>query len=294
MLNQLQRLFPSLITDKDADPKTYDKYNWYLLEQDIVIGILKKEITAKDNALLSTFLKPYNMHLPQPTKMEEDWLELIQTNNHQLKTPGEAYRFVYFSIQKNRIDPGSFKEAIETIFQRQIPILWISEYQGVIIENISDAKEETLSYKQIIDTLMSDLYVRINFFVGAILTTFENIQAHYNSLLKGAEIASAYSQKPVLTYIDIVPYLFIEEMDLSDRTRIAQVVLKETIDEPELLKTMETFILCNLNISETAKELYMHRNSLQYRLDKFHEKTNIDVRNFHHAMTLYLLLKANK
>src|SRR5699024_3732923 len=147
---------------------------------------------------------------------------------------------------------------------------------------------------QISDTLMSDLYVRINFFVGAILTTFENIQAHYNSLLKGAEIASAYSQKPVLTYIDIVPYLFIEEMDLSDRTRIAQVVLKETIDEPERLQTMETFILCNLNISETAKELYMHRNSLQYRLDKFHEKTNIDVRNFHHAMTLYLLLKANK
>jgi DNA-binding PucR family transcriptional regulator len=60
------------------------------------------------------------------------------------------------------------------------------------------------------------------------------------------------------------------------------------------LKMLETFVQCNLNISETAKELYMHRNSLQYRLDRFLEKTGIDVRQFQHAMPVYLAMLARK
>jgi len=282
-----------LIKRKDIQPDAYNKYLWYILEQDNIIGIAKDEITAKDHELLSTFLRPYNRQLPQPTHQEKTWMERIQTNADQSENPqGSAYRFVYFSIQKNRIDPLSFKEAIETIFQMDVPILWHSEYQGVIIEEFSETKGETFSYEQIIDTLMSDLYVKITFFVGAVLTSYHDIKLQYQSLLKGAEIASAYSQKSVLTYIDIVPYLYIEDMDRTKRKYIRESILRETIDDQELLKTMQTFIQCNLNISETAKELYMHRNSLQYRLDKFFDKTGIDVRQFHHAMTLYLVLKS--
>src|SRR5699024_8760952 len=97
--------------------------------------------------------------------------------------------------------------------------------------------------------------------------------------------------KSVLTYIDIVPFLYLEEMDAHKQKYISEMILRETINDTELLKTMETFLLCNLNVSETAKELYMHRNSLQYRLDKFADKTGLDVRQFHDAMTLYLVLK---
>ena len=69
---------------------------------------------------------------------------------------------------------------------------------------------------------------------------------------------------------------------------------KNTSNDEETLKMIETFVQCNSNISETAKVLHMHRNSLQYRLDRFFEKTGIDVRKFHHAMTVYLALLARK
>lgn len=292
MLSRLQRLFPSLITHKDIDSQSYKDYHWYMLEQGDIVGIAKEEMTSKDNALLSTFLTPYNVQLPQPTKQEKSWLNLIQTNGTSAKNQNDnVYRFVYFSIQKDRIDPGSFKNAIETIFQQEVPILWINEHSGIIVEEMSQSKEENLSYEEIIDTLMSDLYVKISFFVGSILKDYKHIKFHYDTILKGAKLAAKYSQKPVHSYIDIVPYLYIEEMDAEKRRQISQIVLKETIDDPEMSETMETFMSYNLNISETAKELYMHRNSLQYRLDKFHEKTGLDVRKFHHAVTLYLVLK---
>src|SRR5699024_9977020 len=148
MFNRLQKLFPSLVVSKEVEPKSYNDYQWYIMEENNIMGIAKKELTTNDEALLAMFLTPYNMQLPQPTEQEKAWSDLIQTNGSQSNGQEvKAYRFVYFSIQKNRIDPNSFKEAIETIFQRQVPILWNSEYQGVIVEELSQMKEETLSYE---------------------------------------------------------------------------------------------------------------------------------------------------
>src|SRR5699024_969510 len=109
-------------------------------------------------------------------------------------------------------------------------------------------------------------------------------------ITEGAKASLHYSKRAVTTYIDIIPYLLITQSEEDVRIRIAMTILKDFMDDDETLKMIETFIDCNLNISETAKELYMHRNSLQYRLDKIIEQTNIDIRQFHQAMAVYLSL----
>ncbi len=59
----------------------------------------------------------------------------------------------------------------------------------------------------------------------------------------------------------------------------------------ENLNTALGFIENNFNASSTSKQLYLHRNTLNYRLDNFHQKTEIDIKNFKMAMALYLLFK---
>ena len=49
--------------------------------------------------------------------------------------------------------------------------------------------------------------------------------------------------------------------------------------------TINTFFSNNLNISETARQLYLHRNTLVYRLEKLHQQTGRDIRVFEDAMT---------
>ncbi len=61
---------------------------------------------------------------------------------------------------------------------------------------------------------------------------------------------------------------------------------------PETIDTILGFIECNMNASKTAKALYMHRNTLNYRLDNFISKTEIDVRTFSGALAMYLLFKS--
>ena len=62
------------------------------------------------------------------------------------------------------------------------------------------------------------------------------------------------------------------------------------IFEEEELTTVYTFFDNNLNISETARRLYVHRNTLVYRLEKIQKKTGLDVRVFDDALTFKIAM----
>ena len=294
MIKQLRKIYSSLIVHKNGfDHLTHD-YKWFITDDNEIIGINKDELTSKDASLLAAFLLPYNIKVPILTDKEQMWKKMITTNESDQNIKIEnAYRFVYFSIKENEIDPLSFNDAIQELFDKQVPILWNNGYEGVIIEE-QTILEDRIIYEQIIDVLMSDLYVNISFFVGPFQENVINIQHLYQSLVNAAQTIFTYSNKTVVTYIDAVPYLLINQTEHELRNDISETILQEYINDEETLKMIETFVQCNLNISETSKELYMHRNSLQYRLDRFFEKTGLDVRKFHHAMAVYLALLAKK
>ncbi|WP_138756365.1 PucR family transcriptional regulator [Paenibacillus sinopodophylli] len=60
--------------------------------------------------------------------------------------------------------------------------------------------------------------------------------------------------------------------------------------ESEMLSTLETFFTLDCNVSETAKKLYIHRNTLLYRLDKLKQETGLDVRQFRDAVLVKIIL----
>ena len=57
-----------------------------------------------------------------------------------------------------------------------------------------------------------------------------------------------------------------------------------------MIRNMEVFFKCGLNLSEAAKELYIHRNTLVYRLDKVNKATGLDLRVFEDAITFEIAL----
>ena len=121
-----------------------------------------------------------------------------------------------------------------------------------------------------------------------------DIHQHFLTLSKDAKTVFGYTNQPVVTYVDAIPYLLVDQTKPELREEISTSILQEYLGDEDTLKMLDTFFQCNLNISETAKELYMHRNSLQYRLDRFLERTGIDVRQFQQAMPVYLAMLARK
>jgi len=90
--------------------------------------------------------------------------------------------------------------------------------------------------------------------------------------------------------------LFVE---ISPETRkdFIHNVYKDKINQsgkelkPIFLETLQAFFDNNLNITETAREIYAHRNTLLYRLEKIKQFTGLDPRKFNEAIQLYLALK---
>jgi carbohydrate diacid regulator len=72
-----------------------------------------------------------------------------------------------------------------------------------------------------------------------------------------------------------------------------QETLGDTIPEElddEMITTVQKFFDNNLNVSETSRQLYVHRNTLVYRIEKLHQVTGLDVRTFDDAMTFKIAM----
>ena len=77
---------------------------------------------------------------------------------------------------------------------------------------------------------------------------------------------------------------------------IREVLHGLTIDDfdEETLTTVSKFFENNLNVSETSRQLYIHRNTLVYRLDKLQKMTGLDLRNFDDAIIFKITLMVSR
>lgn len=88
-----------------------------------------------------------------------------------------------------------------------------------------------------------------------------------------------------------------EQLNADQRVEIENSVvgteISKILNDQELFESLKSFFANNLNISETSRNTFVHRNTLVYRLDKIQKLTGLDVRNFEDAisMRLYMWLK---
>lgn len=293
MYEKLKKHFPSLQYYENP-PKVMDQQlNWFITANGHVIGIEPSDLEEKDRALLQLFLQPYETIFPAMTEAEKKWQRYI----HEDSTQPEAnliYRFIYFQIPPDQLEPSAFKEAMNQLFEKDVIILWESKTKGIIVDTEKDTFLETISLDEIIDILMSDLSVKLKFFVGPYLSTLEKASHYYKKMITQAATAFPYSGHHVVSYLEAVPYYVIDQLTPEVKAELQHLIHEEYLEDKAFIKMVEVFLASNLNISEAAKRLYMHRNSLQYRMEKFHQDTCLDLRNFHHALTVYLALLANR
>lgn len=285
-MHPLKKIFSSCVYYKEVAEEEKEHYQWFRTEEE-VIGVLKAQMTPTEQALLNLFLVPHDVGFPVETIQEQQWKKAIYEGETNLLTIESGYRFVAFSYNKEQMTPFQFKTAICELFDKEVPILWESEHEGIMIE---EEKEEVMTYEEMIDVLMSDLYVNIQFLVGTYYHCSKKIQLQFQTMQKAAHYAFTYSGKNVTTFIDTIPYFFMYGDGATDRTYLRSLILQEFVNDAETIEMIESFIHYNLNISETAKALHLHRNSLQYRLDRLAKRTGLDVRKVQHAMTAYLVL----
>jgi hypothetical protein len=114
------------------------------------------------------------------------------------------------------------------------------------------------------------------------------------------EAVSVGRSQRVNQYVHLPWELYLDQLlsplSRADKIRFIEQVFKrkEPMLDDETIQTLETFFELDCNVSETAKRLFIHRNTLLYRLDKFRQESGLDVRNFNQAVHVKIALQLYK
>ncbi len=162
----------------------------------------------------------------------------------------------------------------------------------------TEIKELEKIAQQIADTVVSEAMVSIRIGIGTVATNIKDIAKSYKEARIALEVGKVFDgDKYIINYENLgIARLIYQLPTTLCELFLSEVFKKDSIDslDQETLYTIQKFFENNLNVSETSRQLYVHRNTLVYRLDKVRKITGLDLRIFDHAIVFKLALMVKK
>jgi carbohydrate diacid regulator len=176
-------------------------------------------------------------------------------------------------------------------------IITLGEYEVVLVMEVkptTDQKEIEAVAARIIDTLVTEFYVNASIGISTVVDNIKDLGTAYKEAQVALDVGKVFeSDKRYISYCNLgIGRLIYQlpatlcEMYLHEVFRSGSI---EALDE-DTLETIECFFDNNLNVSETSRKLYIHRNTLVYRIEKIRKLTGLDLREFDNAITFRVAL----
>ncbi len=171
----------------------------------------------------------------------------------------------------------------------------------VILKTIKEQEKEQkiLEYlKELNKKLKEKANIETNIAVGNFIEDLKEIENSFKEATLALEIKQIFQNSDdIIFYNNIGIERIIYKLPISIcEIFLAEVLKKKKIKNlnEEILFTINSFFDNNLNISETSRKLFIHRNTLVYRLEKIKNLTGLDLRNFEDAIKFKLALLIQK
>ncbi|PJI08764.1 MULTISPECIES: PucR family transcriptional regulator [Clostridium] len=171
---------------------------------------------------------------------------------------------------------------INQMYNENKIISFIYKSEIIIVGDFEDVYEHAVSIRE---AMISNLFCKCIVSFVEIAKGKLNLKDDYEKARESLIFKKIFSLKD-----EVIDYnkLFFEKIVYYIETNLKREILhkfKEKFDsfDSEMLNTIEEFVNNGLNISSTAKKLYIHRNTLIYRIDKIKKETGFDIKNFKEA-----------
>ena len=194
-------------------------------------------------------------------------------------------------------------EVIESLFpNKNKDFIIVIDNDNIVlvkeVKNKDDYKELSKIAKTILDTLNSELMVKASIGIGTIINNLKDITKSYKEAQMSMIIGNIFSgDQKVYDYNNLGLGRLVYHIPITLCQLFLDEVFKEksadTLDNETML-TIQKFFENNLNVSETARQLYIHRNTLVYRLDKIKRLTGLELTSFDDAVTFKIAVLVRK
>lgn len=172
----------------------------------------------------------------------------------------------------------------------------VDEHSVVLVKDVSDVAEDEMeavldeTAKCLVDNLHMEAMIKVRVGYSNVVTQIPAITDSYQEAKMALEVGRVfYAELDTISYgrLGIGRLIYQLPMSLCDMF-IKEVFgdkIPDVLDDEEAMSTIGKFFENNLNISETARQLYVHRNTLVYRLERIEKAIGLDIRTFDDAMT---------
>ena len=226
----------------------------------------------------------------------------IYSRAKKLHIENNIRRIVYL-IETNIDKDMNIVEIVRSIFPAKTKdfVTAVDEHSIILVKELRE-KETTDEIekiaKMISDTLSTELNVKVYISIGTVVSDLKDVSRSYKEAKMALEVGKIFeNDKYIVNYEKLGIGRLIYQLPLSlCKMFIKEVLHGLTMDDfdDETLATVNKFFENNLNVSETSRQLYIHRNTLVYRLDKLQKMTGLDLRNFDDAIIFKITLMVSK
>ena len=150
----------------------------------------------------------------------------------------------------------------------------------------------------IADTISGEFFVHATIGIGTTVNNLKDLARSFKEAQTALEVGKVFdTEKTIVSYENLGIARLIYQLPTTLCESFLKEVFKlgsiESLDQ-ETLFTIQRFFENNLNVSETSRKLFVHRNTLVYRLEKIKKITGLDLREFDHAIIFKIALMVNK
>lgn len=233
-----------------------------------------------------------------------DNLLLVDIYNRAKKLHIEiAQRRVVFIVETQHEKDTNALEIVKSMFAaKQKDFITAVDEKNIIIvkelKNNEGYEDLDKVASMLVDTLTAEIMTKVHVAYGTIVSEIKEVSRSYKEAKVALDVGKIfYSEKNVVAYSKLGIGRLIYQLPLP----LCRMFIKEIFDgrspddfDEETLATINKFFENSLNVSETSRQLYIHRNTLVYRLDKLQKSTGLDLRVFEDAITFKIALMVVK
>ena len=226
----------------------------------------------------------------------------IYNRSKKLHIETNTKRVVYIIETKTQRDINSL-ENIRALFTNKARdfVTAVDEKDIILVKEVKDNytyDELDKVAKLIIDELAAMGMNKVNIAYGTVINEIKEVSRSYKEARMALDVGKIfYSGENIVAYARLGIGRLIYQLPIP----LCKMFIREVFEnkspddfDEETIVTIHKFFENSLNVSETSRQLYIHRNTLVYRLDKLQKITGLDLRVFEDAITFKIALMVVK
>lgn len=221
---------------------------------------------------------------------------------HELHVETDIPRAVFY-IKVQKKGDGGIYEVIRNMFpdKEKDFVVNIDSDNIVLIKELrdgTDAEKLDSIAQSILDTVRAETMLTVLVGVSTVAETINDLNGAYKEAQIALEVGKVFNEeKYILNYQNLGIGRLIYQLPIKLCELFLQEVFKKgdiTLLDNETILTINKFFENDLNVSETSRQLFVHRNTLVYRLEKIYKLTGLDLRKFDQAIVFKVAMMVHK